>query len=299
MKKAPIFLAILTVATSNVVAAPTGAAFLKIPVDARGVGLGNAYTALTNDAASAYLNPAGLACASRINMTASHNVLFAGMQQSFVGTGFNAFGRLGIGVNILTFDSGAIDGRDAQGNPTGDFKAQDKAIGVAAAWRFSDSLSFGGGIKSIKQQIADVTASGQALDLGVQMRLGKKLSLGTALRNLGSDMTFIAEPYSLPTALHAGAALNITPSVTFATEARLPLNDDNAKPEFATGIEYNLLNLSRSYFWAPVVWRFGYLTPNTPGVGFGLKLLGSQLDYALAPMPDLGVTHRITMRLAF
>lgn len=278
---------------------PTGAAFLKIPIGARAMGLGGAYTALGQDASAMAWNPSGLAGIKRVDIVAAHNQWIAGTQVSFAGYGQRLFGAVAIGVNYLTFNAGSLERRDAQGKRLGDFNAQDKALGVSLALSLGPNIAVGGTAKRIEQRLDEAKAEGQALDIGAQIKMHRKLTVGACLRHLGPQMKFVNEPYALPATLSAGIALHLSPSLSVAAEGRTEQSDPSKKTDFAVGLEYNLLELKRSYFWAPVTWRLGFLAPNQPGAGVGLKILGSQVDYAIANFEDLGITHRLSLRLSF
>jgi hypothetical protein len=61
----------------------TSAAFLKIGVGARAVGMAGAYTVVPGDAYAMYWNPAGLAAVPYRTLAFTHNEYFAGMGQEY------------------------------------------------------------------------------------------------------------------------------------------------------------------------------------------------------------------------
>jgi hypothetical protein len=65
-----------------------GLAYLKIPIDARAIGMGEAYTAVTEDASAVYWNPAGLLGARRSNVLFNHNEWIQGVRGEFAALSF-------------------------------------------------------------------------------------------------------------------------------------------------------------------------------------------------------------------
>ena len=73
--------------------ANTGLAFLKIGVGGRAVGVGEAYTAIANDASAAYWNPAGLAQLEHTEFLLTHNEWIQDVAHDFLGFTFNKGGN--------------------------------------------------------------------------------------------------------------------------------------------------------------------------------------------------------------
>ncbi len=285
-------------------AQPTGAQFLKIPVGARAVGLGSALTTLVDDPTALYWNPAGLSNAKRLDFVATHNIWIAQTDENFVGFSVRVSSSLTAGISYMVFSSNNMERRDDTGVLTGAFGARDQAMSVGGSYRLTRALSLGVTAKTITQSLDAVQAKGMAFDFGFILKPVSKISLGASVSNIGQPMKFINEPYALPRIGRAGLGLAVGPSVNLVASASQNLNDKKSKPDFGFGLEYNLSGMSQSYFWSPVVWRLGYIMPPAPGIGkpaagIGLKIMGSQIDYAVAPMDDLGFTHRISFRISF
>ena len=284
-------------------AAPAAAgetgAFLKIPAGARAVGLGSAYTAMADDAASVAWNPAGLGHVGRRELTATHAELFAGLRHEFMAAAApTPLGTLGLAAELLTQSD--LEGRDAQGRQTGSLAASDRAVTVALG-RTLGRFQLGGGVRFIESKLADATARTLAVDIGGQAKAGAvfgvPLSLGAAVRNLGPGLSYGGTREPLPTTLSAGAAVRLPAGLTMAAEWRWRPNGDKA--EFGLGTEYAVL--------PSVALRAGFATTRAVsggaaigglaglGAGLGLRLGRLGLDYAFTPFGELGNVQRLSL----
>src|SRR6185295_6018406 len=144
-----------------------GASFLKIGVGARAVGIGAAQTALADDAAAIYWNPAGLAHLGKPEAAMHHAELFADTRYDYLAIARSTrFGTIGAGLGYLS--QGTIEGRDENRQPTGSFTASDSVFGLALARPFSSSICAGLGLKAVQSRIAGESATTAAIDAGVQ-----------------------------------------------------------------------------------------------------------------------------------
>ncbi|MBI4667809.1 MAG: PorV/PorQ family protein [Elusimicrobia bacterium] len=278
---------------------PTGASFLKIPVGARAAGMGSAITALVDDANGLYWNPAGIGRIGITDILASHNEWVADTREESFALAQRLAKSQVIGISYLTLTMDPMDRRSNTGEKLGTFTASDRATGVTWAMNFSRYFSIGATAKKIEQRLDKAVAKGTAADFGIQIRPVRRIYLGASLLNVGSPMKYINEEYSLPTMARGGLAIRLTRTLTLAVEGKQEMTAKNKPADFAAGFEWNLGGLDRSYFWSPVVWRIGYLSPAGPGAGLGIKIFGARLDYAIAPMAELGLTHRASINLRF
>lgn len=182
-----------------------GASELLINPWARSSGWGSANTAGVKGLEAASLNIAGTA------FTKSTELIFSNTQWA-VGTGINinAFGlsqKLGdagvLTLSMMSMNFGEIEITtvDMPEGGIGTFHPMYSNITVGFAKEFSNSIYGGLAIKIVNEKIADLSASGVALDAGVQYvagigknKLGKKnsdnLKFGLSLKNWGPTMRF-------------------------------------------------------------------------------------------------------------
>ncbi len=282
----------------------TTAAFLKIGVGARPVGMGNAFTAVANDVNALVWNPAGLCQLSMKEMTATHTELFVDTRYDFIGYAQPAkTGVLGFGVNYLS--QGKIESRSADRQVTGGFDASDMAVNLAYSRFVAPEVGLGVNFKYLKSQIADVSAQGWAVDLGGLYKTPiRGLGLGLAVQNLGPGLKFLEERSSLPLSFTAGAGYRLPGmGMLLALDVKYMLYDK--KTSVSVGTEYSVFSF--------VTLRAGYLAAltggtgagdfkrasNSMGAGFGLKLRGIGADYAFTPFGELGNTQRFSLSMRF
>jgi hypothetical protein len=269
------------------------AAFLNLGVGARYLAMGGAGTALSDDANSIYWNAAGLAAAKR-EFTVSDMELQQSTRLDFAA--FSAptkFGTFAAGGAYLS--QSAIEGRDLNGRPTGNFSAADADMALAYG-RKTGLVDLGAAVKFIQSHIGSAQATTFAADLGARRQLGRVV-LGAALRNLGPGLKFDTERNDLPMRLALGAAYEFERG--HALTAELTDAPRAGGADFAFGGEFKAL--------ANVFLRAGYTTQTaiTGGssfdaargltLGVGFRADRWTIDYAAVPMGELGSTHRFTL----
>lgn len=203
-------------------AGTTASNFLKIAPGARAAGVGEAYTALADDASSIYWNAAGLSSVHSQELLISHNIWFQDMQHSFIAVAMPV-GRVSsdlmpvpaIGFSATYFGVDGMERRSANTAASqGSFSAGDLAVAVAYSRpvRLIPSLPFAAGMtfKYISQSIDQYSATAVAADFGlkVPVSIGHfPLTFGAAVQNIGTEMKFIDESYPLPVVWKAGLSV--------------------------------------------------------------------------------------------
>ena len=220
----------------------TGAAFLKIGVGARAVGLGSAYTTVAGDATQLFWNPAGIAIKSGTQATLNYNQWIADLGHSAVGV-TRKFGSLGtIGIGVVSLDmSGIASDRDIVPSFIEDFEPfdtnsgsydySDLAIGVSWARQVTDKLAMGITGKMISQSIDDESATAFALDVGALYHIGfRGARIGARLNNLGSDIAFFdRQSAPLPLIFSIGSSIDLMEEDDMGN--KLTIMADATKPQ--------------------------------------------------------------------
>ncbi len=198
MRKYVVILIILIVLPGLLFAdifAKTGTAglqFLKIGVGARALGMGEAYTAVTDDISSIYWNPAGLALKEQDQVMFSHTAWVAGINYEFVAfSKVTSLGTFGVSTALLHMDYMDVTEEEIFG-PTGEeFTCYDFMAGITYANEFTDKFSFGTNIKFVREKLDEFAVNGIAVDIGSLYNTGwKNLTIGMAIKNFGPDLEY-------------------------------------------------------------------------------------------------------------
>ena len=170
---------------------------LLVPVGAKGIALGSAYTAGLTGVEAIYYNPAGLSGSphgvevmfSQMNGLDNED----GISYFVVGTDFTGFGHLAFSVksfsfgDILITDERNPDGSDAVFSPTF------LTLGITYSRALTDRIRSGVTVNLISEEMGRASASGFAFDVGVQysgLAGFDGLEMGVTLRHLGGNMNY-------------------------------------------------------------------------------------------------------------
>lgn len=277
-------------------------AFLKQGVGGRGVAMGDAQTAATNDVMSIYWNPAGLGELYQNEVGFMHNNYVQGVSQDvlYYALPTESANIWGFGLSHLRVNG--IEGRDEADGVTGTVEASDSLLSVSWArpWddlRWFPGLQTGVNLKGLRKVLENESATGYMADLGLlyEARDGwaEGLRTGVVFQNLGTGLSFGGEKSPFPSTLKVGWAYPLFgKNATLALDAVLP---SDGSMYVNAGGEYKL--------WDILGFRLGYKgnldvdSGLTYGVLFGTERL--HLDYAFAPMGPFGDSHRVSLNFRF
>ena len=310
----------------------TVAQFLKIPVDARGAGMGEAMAAVADDPSSMFWNPAGLGRLDNLSVMFTHTFWFAEIDHDYIAFAI-PFGENSLGISLTSVDVGDIEITTLeQPNGTGRFfTASDISLGLTFARKMTDRLTVGATLKYVREQIVNETADGFAFDVGTTLDVGDSgFRLAMALTNFGFGLKMEGEdlvvPYypgpantpiksyletlewPLPTNFRIGVSFELIGPESFlynSNENKLMIAIDGNHPVDAVeranfGAEYSFQDL--------VFFRGGYkyrYSEQTFSFGGGLKIpLGEEssvavFDYSFSNYGLLDYIHRITLQFHF
>jgi outer membrane protein OmpA-like peptidoglycan-associated protein len=286
-------------------AGTVGDEFLKIGIGARPAAMGSAYLALADDATAPQWNPAGLAQVTLPEITFMHLAYFADINYEYVGAVLPWRGQgLGLGVTWLNVPS-----FNSTGDPTATLgSAADYALSLAYAFSISKDLQIGATGRAIISDLAGYSATGGALDLGATFRpFGRNLGLAVVAQNLGAQSGYDGSSDPLPVSLRMGAAYSLfdrsdIPWLNLAVDVNKSLENVF---KFNLGVEawaFESLAVRAGYQMSEGGQDLANTDANTPAnmtVGLGLRLGAAQVDYALVPMGELGLTHRVSLSWRF
>ncbi|HDZ58608.1 MAG TPA: PorV/PorQ family protein, partial [Ignavibacteriales bacterium] len=170
----------------------TGAEELLIPVGARGIATGGSFLANITGLESIYYNPAGLDVNPRTEAMFSYVNYLADINVSYFAIG-TSLGDIGsIAFDLKSFDFGDIpittvqfpDGTGQTYSPTF------LTLGFTYSKVLTDRISIGTNLKLITENIQNTSATGFAIDAGVQYRFNETLMLAATVKNIGTNMEF-------------------------------------------------------------------------------------------------------------
>ena len=290
--------------------------FLSFGTGARSQGMGNAFTALSDDVSAIYWNPAGLSRLPRNQLTFFDAPLWEDTNYFFLGYG-HPTKKLGtFGIGLINLRSGEFEYRESiSAEPEYTFDINQMAFLFAYGRKFFPFLSSGLGFKIVQKRMPlaeeEYYGSGFGMDLGLlyhpqdvkgegffwkQLR---RLSFGINLQNLvppkvqmkAKGVSSSKETYGLN--LKFGTSYQVRNLIP-AWRDKLTINIDLDKSylralKIAFGAEY--------WFKNSIAFRLGYGKDN---INFGLGFLYRwvQIDYGFTPH-DLGLSHKFSITLKF
>ncbi|MDZ7318700.1 MAG: PorV/PorQ family protein [candidate division KSB1 bacterium] len=305
--------------------APVGTAvaqFLEIGVGGRGTAMGEAYTALTNDAGSAFWNPAGLVGSQKRNLYTAYTVWPADISIGSLAFSMD-LGNIGTfaisSAYLMTGDMEMTTVAMPEG--TGEnFSITNFALGLSYARFLTDRLSIGITTKLVREKYLDYGYTTWALDMGTLYRTGfHGLNLGMSILHFGPEVKFSGsyidysdpksvdvnkpksfETYSLPINFRIGISMSLldTPTNKITTAADM-IHPNNNLEQYNWGMEYCFNNM----FFLRGGYRFNL---DEGGFTFGtgvdlttLGALGAVIDYSFADLGVLKSVHRFSLALTF
>jgi hypothetical protein len=187
-----------------------GATELLINPWARSSGLSNSNTASISGLEATFINVAGLSHTLGTHAVFNYTSYLQGSGVNIYSLGVaQQLGQgsvLGLYVNNVSFGEENITAYEAPDGTMGTFSANNMIIGISYSKAFSNSIFAGATVKIINESIFDVSATGVAIDAGVQYVTGKddNIKLGITLKNVGTNMKFSGDGLTLRGTLSGG-----------------------------------------------------------------------------------------------
>lgn len=311
----------------------TAASFLRIPVGARAIGMGSAFTSMTDDPSALYWNPSVLSSIQSNAFLADHTLWLPGIYFDFVGVviPLGEIGTMGVSTSIMhTQDMDVTTPAEPMG--TGEtFNASSIAIGISYSRALTDKFSIGGTFKYIRETIYNDYANGIGFDVGTIFQTPfAGIRLGASISNFGTKMQMTGEDLNIPAVISDQNGTNQSITAKLNTdEFDLPLimrigisddlinNDDLRVTVAADGVSPNDnvqsvdVGAELGFLKNKIQVRGGYkdmfLPDNEMNYTFGFSLnqinvfstVLVTVDYAFQNYVHLGNTSRFTLGLRF
>lgn len=284
----------------------TGSEFLLLDTSARGMAMGGAMSAVTDDASSLYWNPAGLAKVPRMSATFMHAQYVADVmyEAGSYAQRVNDASVFGAGVRYL--DGGSIARTDLQGTTLGTFHPRSYVAEFGwgqTIYDLSDSemdVAMGLTARAIRTDLGLATANGYTTDFGIQSRFftaAQAYDVALVIQNLGQGQKFDQVRDTLPVRIRFGGAVKPIRPLTLSLEGVAVINDapyGAAGAEYALEVERGITGYARLGVNTLTYQSLG--ASSMLSMGLGLKLNDLSFDYAFIPMGVLGTaTHRLSI----
>jgi len=214
---------ILVFSSTGLAQSEAGSIFLLIAPSARAGGMGEAHTAVADDAYASYWNPAGLGYLEGTELALMHVNWLPNLADDLAYDFFamrKSFKNLGtLGGHIIYLDLGTQERTDGVGNALGEFSSYMFAFNLSYSAKISEKSSFGINAKISNQHLAKEGAGGEigkgsSTDFGFDIGYMKKefilrnLILGTTITNIGPKISFIDRAQADPQPTNFTLGLN-------------------------------------------------------------------------------------------
>lgn len=256
----------------------TGFSVLKLGIGARAIGMGEAFSSVTDDASAVIYNPARLSFIDKSNVIIMHNELLQDVNTNFIAGRFPLSSKLVLGFGLLSTSITGIEIREIPGAAIDDFDANNLSAGLSLGYKVNQNVYLGITGKYLYEKIYVNDASGFAFDFGGNY-VKNNFSVALVFSNIGSVNSLLNLETNLPTSVRFGG------SYKFSKD----------KFSFLLGLDgYKVFNGGNFHVNAGgetgykdfVFLRLGYQTAFenkgfTSGLGFKYKAV--YFDYAFVP----------------
>lgn len=285
----------------------TTAQFLQIAAGARGAAMGEAYSALVDDAFALDWNPAGLINLKNKSLVLMHSPYLAGTYNDYFAYAENAgeVGSWGLSAKYMNF--GEISQTDASGMELSKFTPYDLSVNVGFACYVSafnkepeDRFVLGATGKFVRSEIVS-TDNTVSADIGLltPSMFDGGFRLALSAQNIMGTLRLDKEVSQLPLILRFGSLTRLSGNVNFTADIVAVRNN---LPFLAMGGEARI----PVYSEMDVFLRAGFNTravtdlggTHNVSLGGGLRYGSYQLDYAFSPFGELGTVHRLSISMA-
>ncbi len=260
-------------------------------VDARALGMGGSYVAVTSGASSVYWNPAGLGLLDKAEVSLLHITLWENTYYDFVGVAYPTLSYGSFGLGAIRLGTSDIIRRDPFNQPGPAFDNSFSEYIFSYGVNFPLLINGGLNFKILNHSLDDRSATGFGLDLGILATPTPFLSWGLNWQDiLEPELKLQTTEEKIPSNLKAGIKL----SHQFSNQSILAAFDiDKTRGrdvKFHAGGEYGLFE---------TLFLRGGFDKDYATFGVGILYNFLQADYAFKFQNDLGNTHRISLTFRF
>jgi type IX secretion system protein PorV len=171
----------------------SGAQELRIPVGAASIATGSSSVAVGDGLDNIYWNPASLASTDQSEAMAAYSSYLGDTKVNYgaVSTHLGGQGQIGFSVKVLNIGDIVVTTEDAPEGTGEVLNPNFGVFGITYARRMTDRVHLGFTGAYVSEKVADVSATGLSMDLGVQYDTGwRGLRFGFAMKNIGPNMKY-------------------------------------------------------------------------------------------------------------
>lgn len=267
----------------------------RITIDAKLLGLANAYDAISYDCSSIYYNSAGLIDTDDPVLFVSYMPVWDNLTDVFfIGTKFRV-GSLPLGLGIMNIGSSGIKERDDSPEVKSLIEYKDISCFISSAYEFLPDLSIGIRAGLYFQKIINYNDWGIGLDFSLLWRVTDpyKFTKSKIMRFLNLFSFGVIVYNVLPPKIKlAYKSVSMPLMVKSSISYRFPVLWDFLSPELGFGLETipvsesSCCNAGLEFtLWKFFYIRAGYkITDKVFTVGSGIDMLNITIDYGLTPI---------------
>ncbi len=165
----------------------TPGAFSRLGFGPRGMGMGNAMTAVADGDLVGYYNPALLPSTAYRYAGATFGILSLDRSLNFLSYAQALPPTAGLSVSLINAGVSEIDGRDSDGRPTGPIRTSENQVALGFGIKFSPGFSLGLNVKMYYYHLyTDVTSLTAGLDFGFLYPVDRNLTVAVTVRDVQS-----------------------------------------------------------------------------------------------------------------
>ncbi len=177
----------LAVGTAHAQTAGRAGSFARMGFGARGMGMGNALTAVIGGEVSSYYNPALPAFATVRHAGASFGILSLDRYLNYLSYTQPIDPTGGVSIGLINAGVRDIDGRDSDGDHTALYSTYENQIYLSFSNRIDENVSIGVTMKLYHSKLFEgVTTSTVGFDAGILFTPVERVAVGLVLQDIGS-----------------------------------------------------------------------------------------------------------------
>ncbi len=181
---------VMPVAAGAQIAGQPGA-FSRLGFGARGMGMGNAMAAVRQGDVAGYYNPALLPWMETRHGTAAIGILSLDRRLNYLGASFPLPPAAGVSVGLINAGVSGIDGRDSDGEPTGELSTSENEAYLGFGIKFKPGFSLGVNLKLLYYKLYEnISSTTFGFDIGGAYPVTQDVTVAVTVKDLNSKYSW-------------------------------------------------------------------------------------------------------------